>query len=232
MALAGAAALATSGMRAAGAAPHQAVLELFTYQGCSSCPPADALLGELIRRPGVIGLAWHVDYWDRAGWRDPFSSGTATARQRSYASVLGDDVYTPALVVNGAAMMVGSDVGRITAALASPAAFPVAVSLRPEADGLTAAIGSRAEAVTLLLAFFDAKRETQVGAGENDGRVLREFNIVRSSQRFALPPGEARDVALRAAPASMGTALLVQDARLRVLGAAMLPPAAAPATRA
>ena len=77
------------------------VLELFTSQGCSSCPPADALLGQLAQRPTVIALAWHVDYWDHLGWRDRFASRTATARQQAYARQLGSGVFTPALVVDG-----------------------------------------------------------------------------------------------------------------------------------
>jgi len=79
------------------AAPSPAVLELFTSEGCSSCPPADALLGRLADEPGVIALAWHVDYWNGLGWHDPFSSRLATQRQRSYAAQLRDEVYTPAL---------------------------------------------------------------------------------------------------------------------------------------
>src|SRR5438477_8983225 len=78
------------------------VLELFTSQGCSSCPPADALLGTMVRRPGVIGLAWHVDYWNNLGWRDPYARGEWTDRQKSYAKFLDAEVFTPALVVNGA----------------------------------------------------------------------------------------------------------------------------------
>ena len=92
------------------AAGGKAVLELFTSQGCSSCPPADALLGELRRRPDVIALAWHVDYWNGLGWKDPYASRQWTSRQQDYARHLHDEVYTPALVVNGAAMVVGSEV--------------------------------------------------------------------------------------------------------------------------
>ena len=92
---------------AARTATPPAVLELFTSQGCSSCPPADALLGRLARDPGIIALAWHVDYWNGLGWRDSYSSPAATDRQRRYAEALGDEVYTPALVVNGARMVVG-----------------------------------------------------------------------------------------------------------------------------
>ena len=96
-----AAAFATGIAPVARAAQHPVVLELFTSQGCSSCPPADALLGQLAQRPTVIALAWHVDYWDHLGWRDRFASRTATDRQRAYARQLGSGVFTPALVVDG-----------------------------------------------------------------------------------------------------------------------------------
>src|SRR5437870_8060822 len=86
------------------------VVELFTSQGCSSCPPADALLAELARRPDVLALSFHVDYWDRLGWKDPFSSRAATERQNRYAKLLAlPTVYTPQIVVDGKWQAVGSD---------------------------------------------------------------------------------------------------------------------------
>src|SRR5271168_2805061 len=86
------------------AEPRPVLIELFTSQGCSSCPPADELLGTLARQPGVFALAWHVDYWDRLGWKDRYSSADATQRQHDYARRLGlDGIYTPQLVIDGTA---------------------------------------------------------------------------------------------------------------------------------
>jgi len=91
------------------------VVELFTSQGCSSCPPADSYLGELARRPDVLALAFHVDYWNYIGWTDPFASKLASQRQREYAKHLNlRYVYTPQMVVNGASEGVGSERGVIS----------------------------------------------------------------------------------------------------------------------
>src|SRR5579859_3682195 len=106
---------------AAHAEDRLAVVELFTSQGCSSCPPADALLGELARRGDVIALAYHVDYWDNLGWKDPFASRASTERQRSYSHALRlSGIYTPQMVIDGAVDAVGSDRRAVTAALGGP----------------------------------------------------------------------------------------------------------------
>src|SRR5438309_7939527 len=94
------------------------VVELFTSEGCSSCPPADALLAELAKRPDVLALSFHVDYWDRLGWKDPFSSRAATDRQNRYAKLLKlATVYTPQIVVDGRWEAVGSDRADVERAL-------------------------------------------------------------------------------------------------------------------
>jgi len=204
--------------RAAPAGP--VVLELFTSQGCSDCPPADTLLGELARRPGIIALAWHVDYWDRLGGPDPFASRTATERQRAYAAKLGSEVFTPGLVVDGAQMLVGSDRSAVNAAIASAAPLPVSLSI----DGEAVRIGNAGAPVTALFVAWDPMHETPVHAGENDGRRLREFRIVRISKVLAEWDGSPREMALPSAEAGQGRTVLLQGRDLRILGAASVGP--------
>jgi hypothetical protein len=197
------------------------VLELFTSQGCLSCPPADALLGELVREPGVIGLAWHVDYWNSLGWHDRFARREWTDRQKSYAKYLDGEVFTPALAVNGAAMLFGSDQTAVRRALVQASPLPVSVVLRRSGSGLEAEIGPTSAPVTGLLVTYDPRQATKVDAGENQGSQLVEYRVVRDvvtldrlAPRLTLPP----------VPATRGTVLLVQDASWQVTGAADLAP--------
>jgi hypothetical protein len=202
-------------------APKTVVLELFTSQGCSSCPPADALLGELAREPGVIALAWHVDYWNALGWRDPYAKREWTDRQKMYATSLNGEVYTPALVVNGATMVVGSDRSSVRGAIDQAAPPALSVALHRTPAGIDAEVGPTATPVTGLLITYDPEQTTQVGAGENIGRGLREYRIVR--EVMALDGLKAR-FSVAALPPSRGAVLLVQDASSRVIGAADLRP--------
>ena len=210
--------------RAASPPGGPTVLELFTSQGCSSCPSADRLLGQLVQRPGVIALAWHVDYWDRLGWRDPFSSPEATARQLAYARSLGTEVYTPALVVGGARMAVGSDRRAIEAAIAAPLGERVPVRLTRSSAGLTGEIGQAPGTVmgrvSALLVFYLPEHTTPIGAGENTGRKLTEYRIVRGALELGVWDGAPRRLDLPAPPQGQGAVLLVQSGDLRVLGAA------------
>ncbi len=202
------------------AAAPVAVLELFTSQGCSSCPPADAFLGELARQPNTITLAWHVDYWNSLGWKDPFASAQSTARQRDYAAHLRDEVYTPALVVNGEKIVVGSDRSAVARAIATTTP-PTVLPLRRTAGGLETVASNLPAGVSALVAYYDAEAATPVGAGENAGRRLKEYRIVRETREIALTGGP---IVIPAARAGQGVALLIRDARWRIVAAADSPP--------
>jgi hypothetical protein len=220
-----AAAIATGIAPAVRAAGRPVVLELFTSQGCSSCPPADALLGSLARRPAVIALAWHVDYWDHLGWHDPYASREATARQQAYARQLGNVVFTPALVVNGAAVVVGSDHEAVASAITAADALAVPVSLSRTEDGMTADIGASRVPVRALRVVYDPEHATAVGAGENQGEKLREYRIVREAELLGEWDGSGRRFTMKPPGPGQGQVVLVQTADLRVIGAADQPPA-------
>jgi hypothetical protein len=200
------------------------LIELFTSQSCSSCPPADALLSELAQRADVVALAWHVDYWNNLGWRDAFARPAWTARQRRYASLLRDEVYTPALVVNGRRMVVGSDPQAVEAAISSARALSVAVDIGLSPTGLIARVGDRPAGATVSLIVYDIVQATRVLAGENRGRTLRESRIVTAVT--ALSPDIGRTpVSLPPIAQDQGAALVVQDADWGVLGVAQVSPA-------
>jgi hypothetical protein len=218
-----AAAIATAIPPAVRAGPAPVVLELFTSQGCSSCPPADALLGRLIRRPEVIALAWHVDYWDRLGWRDPYASRQATVRQQAYARQLGSEVFTPALVVNGRKVVVGSGEAAVARAMQSAGALPVPVALGHAGDSLAVDISAAAAPVRALRVVYDPEHATAVGAGENEGAKLREFRIVREVETLGEWDGSARQFITQPAGPGRGQVILVQSADFRVIGAADQP---------
>jgi hypothetical protein len=206
------------------AAARTVVLELFTSEGCSSCPPADALLGELTRLRGAVAVAWHVDYWNDLGWRDPFATRFATDRQRAYATRLHDEVYTPALVVNGATIVVGSERPAVAEAIADAAPLLVPATLVRDADGLRATLDAAEAPLSALLAVYAPERSTPVGAGENGGRQLREFHIVTATHRASVPAGASQTLRFPAIAPGYGAALLLQQQDLRIVGAADLGP--------
>jgi len=170
-----------------------AVVELFTSQGCSSCPPADALLGELALSGKVIALAYHVDYWDNLGWKDPFASPAGTQRQRLYGSALGlSGVYTPQMVVDGHIDAVGSDRSAVRAALAGARQGPL-IRLAAQGEKLTASVAAQKGAVPadILLIAYVEQAQTKVQRGENAGRSLAEYAIVRGIYPLGSWTGEA-----------------------------------------
>lgn len=206
------------------------VVELFTSQGCSSCPPADALLTELSRRDGVLALSFHVNYWDYIGWRDPFASVAATERQRGYTRPFGlSYVYTPQMVIQGRRQMTGSDRRGVLEGIAQEAALPrMKVEIAGDASGATAVLPARdgAEASTLWAVAFDYAHATRIERGENGGRTLTYSNVVRDILRIGPWRGEATRVPLPMSELTAGrdaVALLVQaDTSGAILGAAVL----------
>jgi hypothetical protein len=211
-----------------------AVVELFTSEGCSSCPPADAVLARLSRRPGVYALSFHVDYWDELGWPDRFASAEYTARQQAYARSLGArGLYTPQLVVGGTDAFVGSDGDRADADVARllSAAAPVRLALHVKSTPAEAVVdyeatGAPAGAV-LDVAVVERSVTSEVRSGENGGKTLHHANVVRSFAATTLSSASGT-VTLRLPPAlrreGAGVIAYVQrsqgDRGMPVLGAA------------
>jgi hypothetical protein len=207
-----------------GCAPARpVVVELFTSESCSSCPPADAYLTELTQnRRDVLPLAFHVTYWDGSGWNDPFSLSAATARQAAYAARLGGGAYTPEIVVDGRSGHIGSRRSEVDAAIAaarSASASGPKVSVARGASGVTVEVGPGAGAASLILIGFDTRHTTSIGGGENGGRTLVDSNVVRSIEPVARWSGAPvrRTVPL---PAGEHVAALLQASDGTILGAA------------
>ena len=164
------------------------VVELFTSQGCSSCPPAEAFLQELAGRDDVIALEFHVDYWDYIGWHDPFADPSFTNRQKNYVRQLGNRyVYTPQMIVDGSGDVVGSRRRDVEQAIVE--ARRARKTDRPEivlnhtGEGIEISIspvGDTDGDYVVNLVGFDRIRETHVTRGENSGKILRNARVVRS----------------------------------------------------
>ena len=211
--------LATSTIAAEPARPL--IVELFTSQGCNSCPPADALLRELAKnRPDVLPLAFHVTYWNNLGWRDPFSLDAATARQTSYnrSSGYGGN-YTPQMVIEGHIDAVGSDRRAITAALKTPPqTAPLQIQLARTNTTVTIDIPAGTGNGRILLVGYDPEHQTAIPRGENAGKTLVEANIVRDFLPIGTWTGTAVHLT-HALPTGDRIAVLVQAADGRYLGA-------------
>lgn len=227
--LAGCGLAAASTAGADGARP--VVAELFTSEGCSSCPPADAVLSELAAtRPDVLALAFHITYWDRLGWPDPYSLPDATRRQESYAGILGlGSIYTPQMVIDGVQDVVGSERANVLAAIraARPDASVSLTLARDGAGGVLVRVGAAPavsgadRAAGVLLAGYDSRHVTLVRHGENAGRTLTESNVVRGLVHAGDWSGAS--LSLRAvAPAGEHVAALLQTVSGRILAAARL----------
>ncbi len=229
----------------ASAAPRPVVVELFTSQGCSSCPPADRLLAALGREPGatVIPLAYHVDSWNYLGWNDPFSKREWTLRQNFYARVLGGrGPYTPQAVIDGAAELVGSDEAGLRDAIAHAASQPaaqVALSLLPGGDAVSVDItielppNLAGRKLDVMAAVYETGLSTAVPRGENGGRTLLDEYVVRTLKRAvrldadsttATHATSSLPLARDWARENLGVAVFVQDPKtFTIHGAAAAP---------
>ena len=171
-------------------AEPRAVVELFTSQGCSSCPPADKVIGELAKDPSVIALSMPIDYWDYLGWKDTLADARFSARQKAYSLMRGDrDVYTPQVVVNGSAHVVGSDRAGIEQAIGitrkTEGVMSLPVSMKLTGDQITVSVaasgkGPAASHGEIWICSVSKAVPISVARGENSGRDLTYYNVVRN----------------------------------------------------
>lgn len=181
------------------AGDKRAVVELFTSQGCSSCPAADRLLGELTRDPSLITMSLPVDYWDYLGWQDTLALHGHSKRERAYAEARGDrDVYTPQVVVNGEVAVLGSDKSAIERAIAQTRAkaqpLSVPVTLKIVGDKIVADVADANGATRqaeVWLCPITGKITVNVGRGENGGKTLTYYNVVRGWKKLGEWNGKA-----------------------------------------
>ena len=204
-------------------------IELFTSQGCSSCPPADLNLGKLATRPDIVALSFHVDYWDYIGWKDRFASKESTERQRIYARTLKQRyVYTPEMVVDGRAHEPGVKESAIEGLLAEArrqSPKRITPELKRTADGaltIRLAAAKLAQPADVIVFAYDRRHSTPIERGENNGRRLENFNVVRHFEVVSRWNGTEQQWTVQAErfQPDQGIAVLVQQAdQGSVLGA-------------
>lgn len=206
------------------------VVELFSSQGCSSCPPADKLLGQIAGRDDVIALSLHVDYWDYLGWKDDFADPSHTVRQRAYARAAGKRmIYTPQMVVGGTEHIVGSKPLELTDALRAhgESDYPADVRLTRRGDRIRITVTSEgglpSGGAVVQLVTFAPKEQVSIRRGENAGRTLVYHNIVRNWVEVGRWNGSGVYRATVQVPEGLGIAVLVQaQGPGRIYGAAKI----------
>lgn len=209
---------------AAAPAPTRApvLVELFTSEGCSSCPPADRLLAQL--DASAIVLSEHVDYWDHQGWKDRFSSHAFTERQESYGRRFHlDGVYTPEMVVDGAAEFNGSDARRAAEEIAAAGRKPKAeIRLARTAAGIDVNLSGAPRSASVFLALATGSETSQVSAGENKGRTMQHVAVMRSLRKIGSVKRGAPFHEVIAAPAGQRVIVFLQEGDTgAICGAAM-----------
>ncbi|WHO73800.1 thioredoxin family protein [Rhizobium sp. BT03] len=197
------------------------VVELFTAQGCSSCPPADAAFRKLVSQGDVIALAYHVDYWNYLGWADTLSSKENTERQYGYARTMGrSNVYTPQAIVNGRGHLAGADLNGINSKIdtysgeGNGLTVPISASMR--GDELEIKIGAGQGKANVVMVYFDKEKTIEVEKGENSGKKLSYLHSVTNVETVGMWDGKATSLTLPASvlqrPQLEGCAILLQSA--------------------
>lgn len=175
----------------------RAVIELFTSQGCSSCPPADRLIGEFSKDPSIVAVTMPIDYWDYLGWKDTLANPKFSERQRAYAKERGDrQVYTPQSIINGEIHALGSSREQIEAAIlrtsgADVMSVPVAARLEQGKIRISAAAGAQSDEAEVWICGIQQTVAVSVGRGENSGRTLNYYNVMRRWLKVADWSGKA-----------------------------------------
>lgn len=204
------------------------VVELFTSQGCSSCPPADEMLNDLADHPDVLALSWHVDYWDYLGWADEFARPEFTLRQQAYARAAGERaVYTPQVIIGGTDTLIGLRPAELLSVVEAQMASPVALSVNAVGmgDAYQIELTPRAPArndIAILLIRYAPQREVTIKAGENRGLTVVYRNVVlavdpvarwngRAPVRLTVRPGPSGDGGSMAYPADTRHAIIAQQ---------------------
>ncbi len=226
--LAGCSTASGDNRRAADEAPL--VVELFTSQGCSSCPPADKLLDKLAKDGAVLGrpiapLAFHVDYWDDLGWPDPFALPAWSERQRDYADALGDrSVYTPQLVVGGRTGLLGSSsLGATRAIAAAPHQMKIAAKAAWKSDSITIT-ATAPDGADVFVAIWQDGTKTKVPRGENAGATLAGDRVVRRLEHVAASGKTAtKTISIDPAWGATGAIAFAQKRDRSIVGSALLP---------
>ena len=198
-------------------ADRPVVVELFTSQGCSSCPPADAILAELADRDDVIALGLHVDYWDYIGWKDQFADPLFTKRQRAYARVAGArSVYTPQMIIDGVDHVVGTKPMKLMARIDANKARTTPVTLRLTRDGDRVRIRANSSeafprGATIRVATYTPKASVDISRGENAGRRLTYHNVVRKLVDISTWDGTGEFRATVQSPDGVPLVVLIQE---------------------
>jgi hypothetical protein len=171
-------------------ADPRAVVELFTSQGCSSCPPADKIIGELAKDPSVIALSMPIDYWDYLGWKDTLADSRFSARQKAYSRARGDrNLYTPQVIVNGSAQVIGSDRAEIEGAIKNTGkadgvmSVPVTMTQAGKQINVSVAAAGNGPVAThgeVWICSVSKAVSISIGRGENSGREITYHNVVRN----------------------------------------------------